>query len=253
MLKMVYPWRIVPIHADCAVAWTGPVEYDTVSDAMDAVRAADASATFTAQAVHGKDATVAQWADLVVRESYEYAAFGMARFRAGADHRIAPYPLRLAREGWRHAGLMLGRYRLDLAIHEECPEPRWMRAGYALGREARAVVRSENLDWGFYGVWSRAYVHQYDTDARAGQAGSVPPPSLAWAYIVDQALDRAPDRTGDAVRAVLDMPAGRHIAEAVEDRMCRESVPWKKAVDACVHCVAPAPRDPPRRTTARAA
>ena len=195
MRKMIYPYRIVPIHDDTRIAWQGQAQYDTVCDANNALRAAGLINVFRADFVLSGELTDAQWTDLVVRESYEYSGFAVQKLRPGRDHLIPPYSIPFACDAWQRARYMMGRYRLPFTIPCECPYPNWVKLAYDDGRFDPAIIRSRNLAWGFFGTWCSNYVHQYDSDAWPELVGKVPPPSLAWARMVNDSFRLTPKKT----------------------------------------------------------
>ena len=243
MQKMIYPWRIVPIRDDTPDTWTGKPVHDTVCDANDALRAGDLINVFRADFVLSGKLTDAQWTDLIVRESYEYAGFGVGKLRPGRDHRIPPYSIPFALDGWQRAGYMTGRYRLPFTVPSECPYPRWFKVGYDDGRFDPAIIRSRNLAWGFYGTWCTNYVHQYDSDTRPELVGRIPPPSFGWARVVNRYLQAHPQHNDQSARELLDSSTGRHMCEGVMHRLARCEDSWESAID---HYVFPPERRPSR-------
>ena len=231
MRKMIYPYRIVPIHDDTRIAWQGQAQYDTVCDAHDALRAAGLINVFRADFVLSGELTDAQWIDLVVRESYEYSGFGVQKLRPGRDHQIPPYSIPFAYDAWQRAGYMMGRYRLPFTVPCECPYPNWFKVGYDDGRFDPAIIRSRNLAWGFFGTWCSNYVHQYDSDAWPELVGKVPPPSLAWARMVNRFLQAHPEDDELSTRELLDNPTGRRMCEAIMVRLSKHGISWKAAID----------------------
>ena len=245
MLKMIYPYRIVPIDPSTPIAWSGRPEYDTVCDANDALRGAGKINQLRAEFVLSGELTDTQWADLLIRESYEYSGFAIRGLRPDRHHQIPSYTVPLARDGWTRAGYMMARYRTPLTVPSDCPYPQDIKLGYGDGLCDPPVIRSHNLAWGFYGTWCTNYVHQYDTDEWTPLIGKVPPPSFAWARMVNRYRHAHPNLDDRSVRDLLDRPTGRHICDAVMNRLGSHGTSWQHAIDRYITNTDRPPISPP--------
>ena len=210
----LYPYTVEPIGT---LPWTAPTKFASVSPCVDAILESDGGfAHFRPHFVHHSPPTSEKWTEILLDEGY----------RHGGPH---------------EAGYLLGRARLPLSaaqryIPTELTPGGPLRTGYRAGNALPQVPKTRNLEWGFFGVWRANYL---STDDENRVAGKIPPPSIAWTFILSARLElRSPNagalaihpRTlADRITEHLDMPADRHLCEHALEQIAT-GINWKVAI-----------------------
>ena len=134
--------------------------------------------------------------------------------------------------GWYEAGYLLASFRIPRRSMSGASgnDAARFHDGYSTGAAAPAVLRSHNMEWGFWGRWRQAWESQDDPDSP--YQGRVCPPAVAWCRHWQALAKAAPEWPAKAMRQRLDNPEGRHRADGLLDRLAAGSPIEKILADA---------------------